>query len=110
MKHTTWRMNRPDTIEDLKNDFEETEKLMEEDKKKYLEHLKKQSADMDEFFQKEDSKTYYMKALVRLEEEQKKNIIKQHVSEENKPMIAPVLPKENKSVLKKLWDNFKKIV
>ena len=42
------------TIEDLKNDFEETEKLMEEDKKKYLEHLKKQSADMNEYFQKEN--------------------------------------------------------
>ena len=30
--------------------------------------------------------------------------------EETNPMIAPVLPKENKSILKKLWNNFKKIV
>ena len=30
----TLKMNKPDTIEDLKNDFEETEKLIEEDKKK----------------------------------------------------------------------------
>lgn len=103
-------MNKPDTIEDLKNDFEETEKLMEEDKKKYLEHLKKQSADIDDFFQKEDSKTYYIKALAKLEEEQMNNIVKAPKQEENKPMIAPVLPKENKSVLKTLWDNFKKIV
>ena len=103
-------MNRPDTIEDLKNDFEETERLMEEDKKKYLEHLKKQSADMDEFFQKEDSKTYYQKALVKLEEEQVKRIVKGPEPEENKPMIAPVLPKENQSLLKKLWDNFKKVI
>lgn len=103
-------MNRPDTIEDLKNDFEETEKLMEEDKKKYLEHLKKQSADMDEFFQKEDSKTYYQKALVKLEEEQVKRIVKEPEPEENKPMIAPVLPKQSQSLLKKLWNNFKKVV
>ena len=103
-------MNKPDTIEDLKNDFEETERLMEEDKKKYLEHLKKQSADMDEFFQKEDSKTYYQKALVKLEEEQVKRIVKNPEPEENKPMIAPVLPKKNQSLLKKLWDNFKKVI
>ena len=103
-------MNKPDTIEDLKNDFEETEKLMEVDKKKYLEHLKKQSADMDDFFQKEDSKTYYMKALVKLEEEQMNSVVKTPKQEENKPMIAPILPKENKSILKKLWNNFKKIV
>lgn len=106
----TWKMSKLDTIEDLKNDFEETEKIMEEDKKKYLEHLKKQSANMDEFFQKEDSKTYYMKALLKLEEEQMNNIVKLPKREENNPKIAPVLPKENKSILKKLWNNFKKIV
>ena len=106
----TLKMNKPDTIEDLKNDFEETEKLMEEYKKKYLEHLKKQSADMNEFFQKEDSKTYYIKALAKLEEEQVNNIAKTPKHEETNPMIAPVLPKENKSILKKLWNNFKKIV
>ena len=106
----TLKMNKPDTIEDLKNDFEETEKLMEEDKKKYLEHLKKQSADMNEFFQKEDSKTYYIKALAKLEEEQMNSIVKESKHEETNPMIAPILPKENKSILKKLWNNFKKIV
>lgn len=103
-------MNRPDTIEDLKNDLEATEKLMEDDKKKYLEHLKKQSADMDVFFQKEDSKTYYQKALVKLEEEQVKRMIKEPEPVDNKPMIAPVLPKENQNLLKKLWNNFKKVI
>lgn len=102
-------MSKPDTIEDLKNDFEETERIMDEDKKKYLDHLKKQSADIDEFFHKEDSKTYFQKALIELENGNNK-IVEPQISEpEDRVMQAPVIPKKKTSI-KTLWENFKKIV
>ena len=104
-------MNRPDTIEDLKNDFEATEKLMEEDKKKYLEHLKKQSADMNEFFQKENSKSYFQKALAELEQNAQKEVkLPKEETTETKPLIAPAPPKAKKSTIKQLWNNFKKVI
>lgn len=104
-------MSRPDTIEDLKNDIESNEILMEEDKKKYLNHLKKQTSDIDEFFKKEESKTYFQQAVNEIESMANKVVSEPKIDEEKLLSKMPTIPADKKqSTIKKLWENFKKII